>query len=101
MNSKIFIYLSSLTGNTEKLALGVCEELKKQGIFIEIKNSKHEVPETESNNFMILFFWCRKSGLDYTSKEFLKLCNGKNIVAVGTMGGYPDSEYGEKVIKCI
>ena len=43
------------------------------------------------------FFWCRKSTLDNYSKEVLKQCKNKKILAFGTMGSYPNDAYGMRV----
>lgn len=90
MNQSFNIYISSFTGNTRKLAEEVCAQLKQDGAaFAEDDNP--QLPN------VIIFFWCRKSTMDPKSLEFLSRCKGKQIIAIGTLGAYPDSEYGELV----
>lgn len=67
----------------------------KQPLFI------HENSITSSNvnqdDLVIICFWCRKSSLDTNSKAIIDSFDGKRILAFGTMGSYPNSEYGKKV----
>ncbi len=97
--------ISSLTGNTEKIANAVLEELQKtvdaviknEDIKVRIFQNKELLNLSELDDYILLFFWCRKSTLDDYSKEVLKQCKNKKILAFGTMGGYPDGAYGQQV----
>ena len=97
--------ISSLTGNTEKIANAVLEELqntldtviKNEDIKVRISKNKELLNLPELDDYILLFFWCRKSTLDDYSKEVLKQCKNKKILAFGTMGSYPDGTYGQQV----
>ena len=97
--------ISSLTGNTEKIANAVLEELqnildtviKNEEIKIRIFQNKELLNLPELDDYVLLFFWCRKSTLDDYSKEVLKQCKNKKILAFGTMGSYPNDSYGMRV----
>lgn len=101
----ISVTISSLTGNTQKIANVVLEELqntlndvvKNEGIKVKIFQNKELLNLPELDGYILLFFWCRKSAVDDYSKEVLKQCKGKRILAFGTMGGYPDGIYGQQV----
>lgn len=97
MKDKIYVYLSSMTGNTEKLAKGVLENLSRKNVFFSLHNNELLTSSDEIGELAILFFWCRRGNLDDNSRVFLEHCEDKKVIAVGTMGGYPDSEYGKKV----
>lgn len=97
MNDKIYVYLSSLTGNTEKLARGVLEILSRKNWLFSLHDNELITSSDETGELVILFFWCRRGNLDYASRVFLERCKNKKIIAIGTMGGYPDSGYGSKV----
>ncbi|GLB29103.1 flavodoxin [Lacrimispora amygdalina] len=97
MNDKIYVYLSSLTGNTEKLAKGVLENLSRKNCSFSLHDNEFITSSGEIGELVILFFWCRRGNIDSASRVFLEHCKNKKIIAVGTMGGYPDSEYGSKV----
>ena len=103
----ISVTTSSLTGNTEKIANAVLEELrntlvavvKNEDVKVRIFQNKELLNLPELDNYVLLFFWCRKSTVDDYSKEVLKQCKNKKILAFGTMGGYPDGAYGQQVRK--
>ncbi|MBE5983628.1 MAG: hypothetical protein E7248_10065 [Paenibacillaceae bacterium] len=101
MNDNIYVYLSSLTGNTEKLAKGVLEKLSRKTGSFSLHDNEFLTSSAGIGKLVVLFFWCRRGNLDYNSQMFLEHCKNKKIIAVGTMGGYPSSEYGNKVKKAI
>ncbi len=97
--------ISSLTGNTQKIANAVLEELqntlddivKNEEITVNVFQNKELLTLPELDDYILLFFWCRKSTLDDYSKEALKQCKNKKILAFGTMGSYPNDTYGMRV----
>lgn len=105
MMHTISAIISSLTGNTEKIADAVLEELqntlddvvKNEDIKVRIFQNKQLLHLPELDDYILLFFWCRKSTLDDYSKEVLKQCKNKKILAFGTMGSYPNNAYGMRV----
>lgn len=98
----ISVMISSLTGNTQKIADAVLKELKNDGnafTRIDIFHNKELLQLPALNEYILLFFWCRKSTLDDYSQAVIRQCKGKKILAFGTMGGYPDGDYGNRVRK--
>lgn len=103
----ISVTISSLTGNTQKIANAVLEELrntldtvvKNEDIKVRIFQNKELLNLPELDEYVLLFFWCRKSTIDDYSKEVLKQCRNKKILAFGTMGSYPNDTYGMRVRK--
>lgn len=104
---KILIFISSLTGNTKKVALHVAENLKTAGHDIIIEEThpflKRQVScrETElpSSDLILVCFWCRRGSMDDDSLHLLSLFKNQTIGVLGTMGGDPLRPYGERVRK--
>jgi len=93
------IYYSSITGNTKKLADYVAEDLRTLGHQAEVlPTSGPDKEEGEKGRgISVLAFWCRRSGLDDLSAARLSRWKGKNILAVGTIGGHVKGDYGDRV----
>lgn len=106
---KLLATLSTITGNTEKISEAVRCALTKEGFIIDVyKNSEIDKPapskdgKSDQDDFgspILVFFWCRRSGLDDLSKSFIKKNKNREFLAFGTMGAYPYGEYGNKVKK--
>lgn len=97
MKRKVVLCISSSTGNTRKIAEGLKEELKNENCEISVLNNKTDDNIQDEDALFIICFWCRRSTLDFASLKTVDLLKGKNILAFGTMGSYPDSSYGERV----
>lgn len=95
MKKKVVLCISSCTGNTKKIMEALEEELRSKDYDIRIwnKNGYNRIDD----ELFIIGFWCRRSTLDFESQKTVDLLKGKNILAFGTMGSYPDSEYGKRV----
>lgn len=91
------IYYSSVTGNTKKLANYIRKSLKRQGHTVSFVNSTRCKQEIELSEVLILAFWCRRSSMDDSSLRILAQCKGRKILAIGTMGGNVDGDYGRRV----
>ncbi len=93
MNRYLSFSVSSRTGNTRKVAEGVRAQAEAMGWGI------HEIVKGEDpvDDVVIMCFWCFKSTFDPLSLKRLASCQGKRILAIGTFGGYPQSNYGDKV----
>ncbi len=55
--------------------------------------------EISEGDITVLCFWCRRSSLDDLSLSFLDGIKGRNIMAIGTMSGDAEGEYGSRVRK--
>lgn len=107
---KILMYISSLTGNTQKVALHVAGKLKSQGHEVILANthetlsaikslsySERESYPLPSADLILVCFWCRRGSIDDDSQKLLSLYSNQKIAALGTMGGDPLRPYGERV----
>ncbi|MBQ9068465.1 MAG: hypothetical protein IJ131_05280 [Eggerthellaceae bacterium] len=93
MQKEATIAVSSRTGNTAYIAEGVVDAARSTGwTIVETENGK--APKTD---VVVICFWCRRHSLDDASLEYLSLCEGKRILALGTFGGYPTGAYAKKV----
>lgn len=97
MKRKVILCISSLTGNTRKIAEGLEEELKRENYEISILNNKVDDNIQDEDALFIICFWCRRSTLDFASMKTVDILRGKDVLAFGTMGSYTDSSYGERV----
>lgn len=97
MFKSIALYISSCTGNTLKIANVIQARLEKSDYELYIHNSSKSNIIPKDADLIIIFFWCRKSSLDFNSKNIVDMCENKKILAFGTMGNYPNSDYGQKV----
>ncbi len=91
MKSVQIIY-SSLTGNTEKVARGIFEGLEGSRIS-SVKDA--EIPEPEST--VILAFWVDKGTADSQTRSYLEKLEGRDIITVGTLGAWPDSDHARDI----
>lgn len=97
MIKSIALYISSCTGNTLKISKVIQARLEKNDYELYIHNSSKSNIISKNADLIIIFFWCRKSSLDFHSKNIVDKYQNKKILAFGTMGNYPDSIYGQKV----
>lgn len=95
--NQLTVTISSVTGNTEKIARAVLRELDSMGVAVSaFKNREmEEIPQERGP--LLMFFWCRKSGMDDLSLSVLEKCQGRTVIAIGTMGSYPQGTYGQRV----
>lgn len=97
MKRKVILSISSCTGNTRKIAEALEKELKHKNYEINIWDKKSDNNIQDEEALFIICFWCRRSTLDFESLKTVDLLKGKDILAFGTMGSYPDSDYGKRV----
>ena len=111
---KIILWVSSITGNTKSIACILLERLLEKGYVPKVLSSPTAIADELADLYkvekiqerdladdaglpVLLCFWCRRGGMDDRSAEFLKKIQGRRVLAFGTMGSYPDSEYGQAV----
>lgn len=97
MIKKIALFVSSLTGNTEKIANCIYTYLLKNNYSVIMQDSHIMNTKPISADLYILCFWCRRACVDDDTKKLLNDLQGTHFLAVGTCGHYPDSEYGQKI----
>lgn len=95
--SPIEFYVSSVTGNTRRVSDRLEEELLRLGYRKVSPGSPSSVKKSSSAGTVILCFWCRKAAPDPASLAVLTHLSGRKILAFGTMGYYPEGEYGDLV----
>ena len=93
MGKSVTLFISSVTGNTAMIATGVRHALVALGW--EVHDAKPGMPPAD--DVVVLCFWCRKSTLDPKSLCFLDACKGKQVLLLGTFGGFPSGEYAHVV----
>ena len=90
---KAEIIYSSSTGNTRAVVDAIHGILPANTAIINLK----EMTEETNAELLVLGFWVDKSQPDKTMLKYMEGLKDKNIIALGTMGGYPDSPYAEKI----
>lgn len=90
---KAAVIYSSLTGNTKAVAEAVLGAMPVGAEFFAIKDA----PAADDYDLLAVGFWVSKSGPDPKTADYLKKISGKKLILFGTMAGWPDSEYGERV----
>lgn len=93
MSRRATLWVSSVTGNTAKIAEGVRATLDELGWLV----SDAQPGVEPSDEVVVVCFWCRKSSLDPKSKAFVELCAGKKMLLLGTFGGFPSGKYAQLV----
>ena len=111
---KIILWISSVTGNTKKVAFALLEVLLDHDFRPMVcGNDRHILDEAAQkygvvtsgktqdlicrDTTVVFCFWCRRGSMDDASIAFLDNLDNCEIFAFGTMGSYPDSEYGKLV----
>ncbi|WP_026895695.1 flavodoxin family protein [Clostridiisalibacter paucivorans] len=97
MLNNVTLYISSCTGNTQKLAQAIQTRLQHFSYQLTVQKSSKSNALSKDDDLIILCFWCRKSTLDSRSKKIIDMCQNRKILAFGTMGSYPNSTYGQTV----
>lgn len=90
---KAAVIYSSLTGNTKSVAEAVLQAMPDGTEIFAIKDA----PAPEDYDLLALGFWVSKSGPDPKMAAYMQSLCGKQLILFGTMAGYPDSPYGDKV----
>lgn len=94
---RIAIYYSSITGNTKRLAEYLTKVLSDVGEQVSLYQSAMEKDLCQADLYIIAY-WCRRGGMDDLSIQTLEKCQGKKVMAVGTIGGNAAGPYGQRVI---
>lgn len=87
---KATLVYSSLTGNTLKVAKAIYEACDEITNMYSVKDKDIHIDE---NDVLVVCYWNSKGTADVNTINFLKQQKGKKIIAVGTLGAYPDSEH--------
>ncbi|MDO5708327.1 MAG: flavodoxin family protein [Andreesenia angusta] len=95
---KILLVYSSRTGNTERVANEIYDELNKdyEVNFKRIEDLKDS--EVEEYKNIIVGFWIDQAYPDKEPKAFIESLRDKNIGLFGTIGADPNSYHGERTL---
>ncbi|MGN0363468.1 MAG: flavodoxin family protein [Bilifractor sp.] len=96
---KIVMIVSSLTGNTKKIADAMEAEIGSASLTRFTDREVLQTGRLPEADLYIVCFWTRKSGMNDTSKKVVDLLTNQRIAAAGTMGNIPSSDYGQLVRK--
>jgi len=92
---KTLVVYSSLTGNTKKAINWAFEVVTGEKELFSVDEAMSL--DISSYTRIIHGFWVDKGSLDPKSRKFLKQVKGKEIIFIGTLGAYPDSDHAKKV----
>lgn len=93
---RIAIYISSVTGKTRRMAEACARALQDAGHTVAVMDTNRMDAPAEAE-IHIIAFWCRRSGPDDASLTLIENCAGKRMLAIGTIGGNADGDYGRRV----
>lgn len=90
---KILIAYSSKTGNTKKVGEAISEVIENKDL-IDIK----ENPNPDDYDGVIVGYWADKGKADELSDKFMEKIQNKPCGIFATMGAYPYTDHGKKII---
>lgn len=90
---KILVTYSSKTGNTEKIAMAISEVIEDSEL-VKIKDIKN----IDKYDGIVIGYWADKGIANKEADDFLKTVENKKCGIFATLGAYPDSPHGEKII---
>lgn len=90
---KILIAYSSKTGNTESVAEAI-NEVIENGVLMNIEDN----PNPEDYDGIIVGYWADKGEADELADNFMDRIKNKPCGVFATLGAYPDSDHGKKII---
>lgn len=91
---KILIAYSSLSGNTEKVAMALMEEFDRYATLLPIK----EVESIEEYDYIFIGYYVDRGGPPKETKDFMEQIKDKKIALFATAGVYPYSIHAFKSI---
>ncbi|MDR3135415.1 MAG: flavodoxin family protein [Deltaproteobacteria bacterium] len=91
---KTLVVYSSLTGNTEKVALAVAETIYGAEAFpIE------KAPDPSEYSLIIIGFWVDRGQADRKTQDYIERVKDKPVAFFFTLGAFPDSEHAGEVAR--
>lgn len=92
---KSIVVVSSLTGNTLKLASAVAYALNDKIEAVKVE----ENPDVSEYDLVVVGCWIDRGTADKKAQDFIKTIKGKKVAYFITLGAYPDSEHGKKCVE--
>jgi flavodoxin len=94
------IVYSSKTGNTRKLAEGICRGLTEAlGTGAARIAAVEDEPDPAGARWVLVGFWADRGNADPKALRYLKSLEGRRVGLFGTMGAYPDSDHAGDIRK--
>ena len=94
---KSIVVVSSLTGNTLKLASAVAYALNNNVEAVKVE----EKPDVSDYDLVAVGCWINRGTADDKAQEFIKTIKGKKVAIFATLGAYPDSDHAKKSLENI
>jgi flavodoxin len=92
------IVYSSKTGNTKKLAEGICRNFLEEGLPARIA-AVEEKPGAAEAPWVLVGFWADKGKADEKTLEYIRSLEGRRIGLFGTLGAEPGSNHARDLAK--
>jgi flavodoxin len=92
------VVYSSKTGNTRKLAEGICRILGEAGCPARIAPVE-EKPDPGDAPWVLVGFWADRGHADDKALEFIGSLEGRRVGLFGTLGAYPHSDHARELAK--
>lgn len=89
---KSLILYSSETGNTKNLAESIRGYLPGENDFISVD----EEYNFEKYDYIAICYWVNRGTFDNKTLEAVEHLKEKKVIALGTLGAYPDSAHADK-----
>lgn len=94
---KSIVVVSSLTGNTLKVAGAIAYALDPEKEAVKVE----ENPDVSGYDLVVVGAWIDKGTADDKAKEFIKTVKGKKVAIFATLGAYADSDHAKKCLENI
>ena len=94
---KSIVVVSSLTGNTLKLASAVAYALNNNVEAVKVE----EKPDVSDYDLVAVGCWINRGTAAAEAQEFIKTIKGKKVAIFATLGAYPDSAHAKKSLENI
>ena len=91
---KSIVVVSSLTGNTLKVASAVAYGLDDNLEAVKVE----ENPDVSDYDLVVIGTWIDRGTADAKAQEFIKTIKNKKVAVFTTLGAYPDSDHAKKCL---
>lgn len=91
---KSIVVVSSLTGNTLKVASAVAYGLDDNLEAVKVE----ENPDVSDYDLVVIGTWIDRGTADAKAQEFIKTIKNKKVAVFATLGAYPDSDHAKKCL---
>lgn len=92
------VVYSSKTGNTRKLAEGICRGLTEGGVPARMA-AVEEKPGATDAPWVLVGFWADRGNADQKALEYIRSLEGRRIGLFGTLGADPNSNHARELAK--